>query len=237
MIKDSSIYKLSCYEEGELVNAKEIEPPYLSGTVYVYSKNILRAMGEYLSIAYREKVENKWRIQALGYKDKIRFAKQSEEMLDSIKMIGFSVSGILFFFFLSTNLMINIRNKAPEIAIFRAMGATIFSIIYIFIIQVLIIIISAVIVSSIFVSVIIPYMQNLFIKNIIHQVWNNYDEQREATVLISNTSFWDSLFSVYATNSNIIILSIFFVIFIVSMSLLWVRFHPTYSISKILKER
>jgi len=235
--KEQIPYELTCDETDELINAKEIEPPYVSGTVYVYSKDIVRAMGEYLSVAYRERDDHKWRITAYDYDNKIKFAKQSEEMLGSIKSVGFTVFGLLFFLFLSTNMIINIRNKAPEIAIFRAMGASIISIIYIFNMQILMIVISAISSALLMLPVITPYLQNIFIENIIYQIWNNIDKQREAIVLISNNSFFEQFKTLLSTNSGIIIMSMFCVIITVSMMLLWVRFSPNYSISKILKER
>ena len=221
----------------EYLGKQEVDPPFICGSVYTISKNIVPALGEYISQAYRENRYDPWRITAFGYEDKIRFAKQSETLLESVKEIGIGILGILFILFLTTNMLINLRNKAPEISIFRAMGASIFSIFFIFISQILIIMFFSISLAILIVSLLYPFSQYIFEKNIILSIWKNFDEQRDAIAAIQANSFIDRLLSIICVNDMIIIGSIVIVIIVVCIMLIRVRFSSNYGISKILKER
>jgi ABC-type lipoprotein export system ATPase subunit len=234
---NDSDYNIEIDPKHEVTGPKEPPPPYTSGVVYVCAKEAVSALGEYLSVFYRAKRDSKWHITVYDFEEKIRFARQSEDMIASIKHNGFSLFALLFFLFLSTNMMINIRNKAPEIAIFRAMGASILSIIYIFNMQILMIVSFSILIAFTIVVVVIPYAQAIFIESVIYNLWNNIAEQREAIISISHSSIFDLVCSIIKTNANIVMMTIFCVIFFVSAMLLWVRYNPNYSISNILKER
>jgi putative ABC transport system ATP-binding protein len=217
----------------EVVKEKEKEPPYRQGTVYAASKNCVPALGEFLCNAYREDPKKGWKIESYGYESKIKFAKQSEMLLSSIKNMGISLFLGLFILFLSTNMLINVRNKATEIAIFRAMGGTVLSILYIFNLQVLMILVSAAFLALIALYAIIPLGRSIFIENVIYSIWENIDEQREAIQVVSNENLW----SVFATNQAVILSSIGCVLFVVSIAVLYVRYSRHYAVAKILKER
>jgi len=234
---NNSDYNIEIDPKHEVTGPKEPPQPYTNGVVYVCTKEAVSALGEYLSVFYRGKRDSKWHISVYDFEEKIRFARQSEEMIAFIKHYGFSLFALLFFLFLSTNMLINIRNKAPEIAIFRAMGASILSIIYIFNMQILMIVAVSIIVAFTIVVISIPYAQEIFIESIIYNLWNNIAEQREAIISISHSSIFDLACSIIRTNANIVLMTICCVIFIVSTMLLWVRYNPNYSISSILKER
>jgi ABC-type lipoprotein export system ATPase subunit len=233
LLSDKNGFELNFENTWEVLKEKEKEPPYRVGTVYAVSKNAVRALGEFLSGAYREDPRKNWKIEAYGYENKIKFAKQSETLLSSIKTIGIFLFLGLFVLFLSTNMLINVRNKATEIAIFRAMGGSVFSILYIFNLQVLMILIAAAFFAILIVSVLIPFARSIFITNIIHSIWKNIDEQREAITAISN----GDILSIIAINQQVIVSSIVCVFVIVSIAVLYVRYSPKYAVSKILKER
>jgi len=236
--KNNNNFELSVNEELKMGEATGKEPPFKNGTIYTNSKNMVPALGEYLTLAYREKHrETKWRISAYGYEDKIKYAKQSEVILENIKSIGFKILGFLFLLFLSTNMIINIRNKAPEIAIFRAMGASILSLLIIFNIQVLMILICAAFVALFFVFLIGSYTHDFFINTIIQNIWKNPDEQREAVAAISSNTYYEQIVSLIHINDIVLISSLFCVVVCVTIMILYVQISPNHAISKVLRER
>jgi len=214
-------------------------PPYTEGTVYTFSKNTVRALGEYLSQAFQEDEDFHKRcfINAYGYEHKIQFAKQSESIVLWIKLIGVSLFAFLFLIFLGTNMMVNIRNKASEIAIFQAMGGSLLSLLCIYNIQMFIIVSCSAITAFCLVYLILPYIKSLFIIHIIHAIWKQMDEQREAITAIAKNGFFENLKYIFEANQFVFICCLLFMLIIVSFSIIYVKLSPNYSVTKILKER
>ena len=237
IISDQNVFQLSFDDKWELFEKSIEEPPIVKGTVYTLSKTIVRPLGEYLSRAFYEDPKKRWRITAYGYEQKINFANQSETLLNGVKVLGVFMLGILFLLFLTTNVMINIRNKASEIAIFRAMGASVLSIIFIFNAQILTILFIAATTALLLVYVLIPLLRSFFITYIIESIWTDANERREAITAIFSEQSFDSFISLFSINNTIIISTIICVLIVVSIALIYVRFSPKYAISKILKER
>lgn len=230
-------FDLTFHHTWEVTEPRENPPPKEQGTVYTISKDAIRALGLFLTEAYRDNPQKKWRIYAHGYEDKIKFAQQSETILSSIESGMSKVFGALFLLFLSTNMLINIRNKAPEIAIFRAMGGSVLGILYIFNVQILIILGIAVCFALPLVCLVVPFARTIFANNVIYMIWKNMDEQREAMAAISGDKFFDNLLVIFHINRSVIACSILCVIVVVSVMVLWVRFHPQYGISQVLREK
>jgi len=234
-----STFSLIFNKNWEVPGKKEKDPPYTDGTVYSNSVNAVRALGEYLSQAYQEHEDyyDRCLINAYDYEEKIQFAKQSATLLSWIKVIGSIFFGILFFIFLGTNMMVTIRNKASEIAIFQAMGGTLFSLLLIYNIQMILLILIAAIIAIITVFIFLPYIQTLFISYIIQSIWTKLDDQRDVIVDITANTSLDNFFSIVSTNQEILLCSIVFMLIIVSISIFYVKVNSNYSVSKILKER
>jgi len=237
LILDHNAYQMSFDDKWEVFEKNIEDPPIVIGTVYTKTKSIVRPLGEYLSRAFYEDPKKRWRITAYGYEEKINFANQSETLLNGIKVLGVFMLGLLFILFLTTNVMINIRNKASEIAIFRAMGASVLSIIFIFNTQVLMILFIAATTALLLVYVLIPFLRSFFIKYIIESIWTDGNERREAINAILSDQSFDSFISLFSINSSIITSTVICVLIVVSIALIYVRFSPKYAISKILKER
>jgi len=233
--------RFSTYIENnwEVPGIKEKAPPYTDGTVYTKSADTVRALGEYLSQAFHEHedLNNRCLINAYDYEEKIQFAKQSQSIITWIKILGSLFFSILFLIFLGTNMLVTIRNKAPEIAIFQAMGGTLFSLLWIYNIQMIILIVMAAFAAIILVFALLHFIQSLFISYIIQSIWSKLDEQRDAIVDLTSNSNLENFYSIISTNQEILICSIAFMFVIVSLSIIYVRLSPKYAVTKILKER
>ena len=217
----------------------EKAPPYTNGTVYTKSSDAVRALGEYLSQAFNEHedLKNRCLINAYNYEEKIQFAKQSQSIVTWIKILGSLFFSILFLIFLGTNMLVTIRNKAPEIAIFQAMGGTLFSLLCIYNIQMIMLIVLAAMAAIIVVFILLHFIQSLFISYIIQPLWSKLDDQRDAIVDLTSNSNLENFLSIISTNQEILICCISFMFIVVSLSIIYVKFSPGYSVTKILKER
>ena len=235
----SDSFSIIFENDWEVPGKKEKDPPYTDGTVYTKSADAVRALGEYLSQAFQENENyyDRCLINAYDYAEKIQFAKQSESIVSWIKLIGSLCFSILFLIFLGTNMLVTIRNKAPEIAIFQAMGGTLLSLLLIYNIQMTIILILAALSAIIFVFMLIRFIQSLFISYIIQSIWSKIEDQRDAIVDITSNSHLENFYFIFNTNFEIIAYSILFMLIVVSISIVYVRISPNYSVTKILKER
>ena len=215
------------------------EPPYSTGTVYTSNANIVRSLGAYLSSAFQEEENKKDRCQinVYGYEDKIQFSKQSQTLINWFRYIGFTIFVFMFIIFLVTDMMITIRSKASEIAIYQAMGGSIFGLLLIFNIQIFIIIISAICFAFYFTWLITPIIRNFFITYVIQSIWNSLYEQREAEAEIITDSISSTINLIF--QSNIFILQFSFIVIVITVStmILYVKYSPNYRVTKILKER
>ncbi len=234
LIQEEDDFEIEFLVDHEVRAIQEKEPPFTQGTIYANSRNSVRALGQFLYVAYREDPKKNWKINVYDYEDKIKFAQQSETLLSSVNDIGVILLGSLFILFLSTNMMINIRNKTTEIAIFRAMGGSLLSILFVFNTQVLILVAVAAIFALFFIYCVAPYAKIIFIKNVIEVIWKNIDDQREAVIAITDNNFF---LSILQLNYTVIAASCVCVIIVVSLMIIRVRFSPKFAITKILKER
>jgi len=232
-------YSIFFNKDWEVPGIKEKAPPYTEGTIYTESADAVRALGEYLSQAFyqHEDYNSRCLINAYGYEEKIQFARQSQSIVYWIKVLGTLFFIMLFLIFLGTNMLVTIRNKAPEIAIFQAMGGTFLSLIWIYNIQMIILILIAALAAIIVVFILLHKIQSLFISYIIQSIWSKLDDQRDAIVDLTSNTNLENLYSIINTNQEIIIYSLAFMFLVVSVSIIYVKLNPNYSITKILKER
>jgi putative ABC transport system ATP-binding protein len=215
------------------------DPPYDRGTVYTHSANVVRALGEYLSVGMNElkNIDDRCRINAHGYEEKIQFSKQTQSLISWFRIIGIFLFGFLFIIFLVTDMMITIRNKAAEIAIFQAMGGSLLGLLLIYNTQMFIVIFFAAIIAFTGVLIVKSFIHQFFIDNIILSLWKSIEEQREAIVEISTDSMWETIVFIFQANQPILLTCLGIMIVTVSSMIIYVKISDNYSVSKVLKER
>jgi putative ABC transport system ATP-binding protein len=232
-LPESAVH-ISVQDDWEYFDNKLEPPPMTQGRVDAVNKNVVRALGYYMGTYYQHDRDNKWNVNVYDYEDKIKYAHQSETIMTAIEKLSIVMLGALFLLFLSTNMIINLRNKITEIAIFRAMGGGIASIMLIFNTQVLLLVTSAVSAAILTVYAIIPQGRRMFIENVVNTIWKTLEEQRNAVAILTAD---DRLMNLLWLNFPVIVKSCICVLFIVCTMLLYVRFYSNFTISKVLKER
>lgn len=239
LIADDSLFDLQFKEDWVLVEESPSAPHIDRGMIYAHSRKAVLPLGYYLSVAFKKDpdLEKRWNITPLEYEQKIRFAKQSETMRKAIEKTGMVLIGSIFLLFFVTNMMINIRNKLPEIAIFRAMGGKVLSSIYIFSTQALILVGASMGTALAFLYWLTPMIRREFSEKVISLIWKNPDEQRIAIEVIASSGSWQDLGNLLGNSALIIGGSLGSVLVVVILMILNIRWNPKYTISQILKER
>ncbi|MBF0240049.1 MAG: ATP-binding cassette domain-containing protein [SAR324 cluster bacterium] len=210
------------------------------GTVYTKNRYIIRPLVYYLEQEYGEMTSKPWKFEILGdYEQKLKFAEQSSVIRQSIEQVGGSVVGIIFILFLSSNIMINIRNKSPEIAIFRAMAGTQTQIIYIFLTQVFLLLLAAYGISLVLWLASIEDLRETFLQYMVDLVWKNslYNEHYLLVKKITPENWGSEFLSMMSISFPVFLASLLCVCAIVVAMMSYVYWNPRYQISKILKER
>ena len=231
-------YDLTVDDDWEVPEQQLNDPPYDRGTVYTQSAKVVRALGEYLSVGFQElKSDDRCLINAFGYEEKIQFSRQTQSFIKWFQWTAMSLFGFLFILFLCTNMMITIRNKAPEIAIFQAMSGSLLSLMIIYNCQLLILISIAAFLAFCLVVFFASPIRAFFISLVIQSLWNTIDEQRAPIAEITSDSVVDLIRLVIGVNQITFIICLFVMIVTVSMMILYVKFSANYGVSKILKER
>ena len=226
-------------DEWEVPEQRLKDPPYTSGTVYTQSSKIVRALGEYLSVAFSESQnsDDRCTINAYGYEEKIQFSQQIQLFINYSQWIGTSLFGFLFIIFMCTTILILIRNKASEIAIFQSMGGSLLSLLVIYNFQTFLLIMISSVIAFNLVLIITPMSQALFNSFVIQSLWSSIEEQYEAISAINTNDIFQIIILIFKNNILICLSSLIIMLITVSMMVAYAKYSPKYTISKILKER
>jgi len=231
-------FELIVNKDWEVPEPRLTDPPYDRGTVYTQSAQVVRALGEYLSVGFQElKSDDRCLINAFGYEEKIQFSRQTQTFIKWFQWTAISLFGFLFILFLCTNMMITIRNKAAEIAIFQAMGGSLLSLMIIYNCQLVILLLTAAFIAFCLVVFFASPIRGFFISLVIQSLWNTVDEQRAPIAAITNDHFFLLISSIIDVNYLTCFVCLAVMIITVSMMILYVKYSKNYGVSKILKER
>ena len=235
----SDQFQLIINPEWEVPGLTLEDPPYDRGIVLTDSANVVSALAEFLSIGFyqSQKTARPCRINVLEYAEKIRFSRQTQAFIHYIQWTGMILFGFLFMLFLCTNMMITIRQKASEIAIFQAMGGTLASLMLIYNFQVFFILSIAAVLAFLFVVLVMSPLRSIFIYLVIQSLWNTIDEQSEPIAAITTENIFQTCWFVFDINQWLCLCCLAVMIVTVSLMILYVRYSKNYGVSKILKER
>jgi len=216
------------------------KPSFFEGNVQVNNINAVTALGYYLDLFYENSLGeygNSIDIDAWDYKNKIIFAHQSKTIILCFKLGVGIILLCLFVLFLSTNLLIKIRNKISEIAIFRAMGGTFWEIFYIFTSQTVILVMLISGIPAFLLVAIISFLSEDFFIDTVINLLRMYDFKNEIFHAISTDNIWDHIILMGINNIELLTYCFLTILIIVYINILLIRYWPSYSISRILKER
>jgi ABC-type lipoprotein export system ATPase subunit len=232
----SDQFQLMIDPEWEVPGLPLKDPPYDRGIVKTDSARVVSALGEFLSTGFNPSHKT-CKINVLEYKEKIQFSRQTQALIHCLQWTGMVLSGFLFLLFLCTNMMITIRQKASEIAIFRAMGGTLASLLLIYNFQVLLILSIAAALALLLVVLIMSPLRSLFIHLVIQSLWKTIGEQSEPIAAITTENIFQVWWFVLNINQWTCLCCLTVMIITVSLMILYVKYSKNYGVSKILKER